>query len=384
MAEGTRVRVACDNEKPTGRVDHAVTRPQDQQPHSPASAAAGQTVARAIFEDAATLQAALERFLSSDAGAAVSVSRLEKFPAGFSWITYGVKLRGHPRADEMILRIGPPYGLFAPYSAMPEFQSLSALQGSGVPIPRVYAASDDLSILGGPFFLCERVAGDTPLPWGGDSAMDEARRTSLAHDFIDALAALHRFDWQHSALSSWANGITVDNAADRQLDDWWTRFQRWALRPHPMAHRTFAWLRRNKPRASRVTLVHGDYRLGNFLERSGRISAILDWELVHLGDPVEDLGWAFLPQYRGGTRQVCQLADEDAFLARYEERAGYQVDRQALRFYIVFSLLKLALTHMAAARCFEDGLFNDMRMPAMATQIAPVFRQIVKTMERAA
>jgi hypothetical protein len=160
------------------------------------------------------------------------------------------------------------------------------------------------------------------------------------------------------------------------------RFQRWALRSHPMAHRTFAWLRRNKPRAPRVTLVHGDYRLGNFLERDGRISAILDWELVHLGDPIEDLGWAFLPQYRGGTRMVCQLADEDAFLARYQDKAGYQVDRDALRFYIVFSLLKLALTHMAAARCFEDGLFNDMRMPAMATQIAPVFRQIAKIMER--
>ncbi len=103
---------------------------------------------------------------------------------------------------------------------------------------------------------------------------------------------------------------------------------------------------------------------------------------MHLGDPVEDLGWAFLPQYRGGTNLVCGLASEDEFLARYESRSGVLVDRKALRFYIVFSLLKLALTHMAAARCFEDGLFNDMRMPAMATQIAPVLRQIAKTLER--
>jgi aminoglycoside phosphotransferase (APT) family kinase protein len=252
-----------------------VTR-QHNNLHSPARTTAGQTAGHAIFEDATALRAALARFLSDEARTPVSVERLDKFPAGFSWITCSVKLRGHPRTDEMILRIGPPYGLFAPYSAMPEFQSLSALHGSGVPIPEAYTASDDASILGGPFFLCERVSGDTPLPWGGDSAMDEARRNSLAGDFIDALATLHRFDWQRGALSSWADGITVDNAADRQLDDWWNRFQRWALRPHPMAHRTFAWLRRNKPKASRVTLVHGDYRLGNFLERNGRISAILD------------------------------------------------------------------------------------------------------------
>ena len=177
--------------------------------------------------------------------------------------------------------------------------------------------------------------------------------------------------------------MTSDNAALRQLEFWQARFERWALRPHPMAHRAFAWLRRNPPKASRVAIVHGDYRLGNFLERNNRITAILDWELVHLGDPIEDLGWAFLPQYRGGTPLVCGLASEEDFLARYEARTGAKVDRDALRFYIVFSLLKLALTHMAAARCFEDGLFNDMRMPAMATQIAPVFRQIAKILERA-
>ena len=254
-----------------------------------------------------------------------------------------------------------------------------------MPIPKVFFASDDAAILGAPFFLCERVDGDTPLPWGSqeDSGLDGERRVSLAHDFIDALAALHRFDWRATPLAKWGEGVSLANAAERQLDYWQSRFDRWALRPHPMAHRAFAWLRRHTPAAQRLSVVHGDYRLGNFLERNDRITAILDWELVHLGDPVEDLGWAFLPQYRGGSGLVCGLASEQDFLARYEAKAGQSVDPAALKFYIVFSLLKLALTHMAAARCFEDGLFNDMRMPAMATQIAPVLRQIAKILERA-
>jgi aminoglycoside phosphotransferase (APT) family kinase protein len=337
------------------------------------------------FEDADALRARLGAYLTAQSGSAVEIESLTKFPAGFSWITYGARVSGYPQARDLILRIGPPYGLFAPYSAMPEFQSLSALQDSAVPIPRAFTASDDRSILGAPFFLCERVDGDTPLPWGGqqDRLLQGARRETLAHDFIDALAALHSFDWQRTSLDQWGAGITAANAADMQIDFWWQRFQRWALRPHPMAHRAFAWLRQNQPKASHVAIVHGDYRLGNFLERGDRITAILDWELVHLGDPLEDLGWAFLPQYRGGTGLVCGLASEDDFLARYEQRAGVQVDRVALNFYIVFSLLKLALTHMAAARCFEDGQFNDMRMPAMATQIAPVFRQIAKALEKA-
>jgi aminoglycoside phosphotransferase (APT) family kinase protein len=337
------------------------------------------------FETVERLRSRLGDHLSRASGRPVSVERVTKYPAGFSWITCALSLTGFPAAKEAILRIGPPYGLFAPYSAMPEFESLSALAGGDVPAPRVYLASDDPTILGAPFFLSEKVEGDTPLPWGFQGqALEGPRRESLAADFIGALARLHRFDWSATPLAKWGEGVTLGSAAHRQIDDWEARFRRWALRPHPMAHRALGWLRANAPAAQRLSLVHGDYRLGNFLERNGRISAILDWELVHLGDPIEDLGWAFLPQYRGGTPFVCGLASEADFLSRYATQSGLSVDPAALRFYVVFSLLKLAFTHMAAARCFEDGLFNDMRMPAMATQIAPVFRQIGRALEQAA
>jgi aminoglycoside phosphotransferase (APT) family kinase protein len=345
----------------------------------PQSAASAEAPA---FENGPRLRGRLAAYLSANSGADVAIERLSKFPAGFSWITYAVRVAGFANARDVILRIGPPYGLFAPYSAMPEFDSLSALAASAVPAPRAFFASDDPAILGAPFFICERVEGDTPLPWGSHGqGLNGDRRETLAADFIEALAALHRFEWRTTALVKWGEGVTNENAAELQIDDWQKRFERWALRPHPMAHRTLAWLRSHAPTAQKVSLVHGDYRLGNFLERDGRISAILDWELVHLGDPIEDLGWAFLPQYRGGTSLVCGLAGEADFVARYEARSGLKVDPASLKFYIVFSLMKLAFTHMAAARCFEDGLFNDMRMPAMATQIAPVFRQIAKTLE---
>lgn len=336
------------------------------------------------MHDVEALRGRLGDYLSLRFGRRVVVSELFKFPVGFSWITYGVRLNDDEVNRDMILRLGPPYGLFAPYSAMPEYETLKVLEGSGARAPRAYEASDDPSILGAPFFLCERVAGSAPVPWAGrDSrSMDADRRAALADDFIDALTALHTFDWSRTNLAPWGEGVTTGNAAARQIAEWRGKHDRWALRPHPMAHRAFAWLEENQPTAPRVSIVHGDYRLGNFLEQDGRITAILDWELVHLGDPVEDLGWAFLPQYRGGTGLVCGLASEEDFLSRYERDAGFTVDRNALRFYIVFSLLKLALTHMAAARCFEDGQFNDMRMPAMATQIAPVLRQIEKTLER--
>jgi aminoglycoside phosphotransferase (APT) family kinase protein len=102
---------------------------------------------------------------------------------------------------------------------------------------------------------------------------------------------------------------------------------------------------------------------------------------VHLGDPHEDLGWASLPMYMGGSKLICRLAEPEWFYARYGEKAGFAVSMASVRYYQALSLLKLAATHMAAARCFEEGRFNDMRMPAMGSQIATCLRQMEKTIE---
>ena len=133
--------------------------------------------------------------------------------------------------------------------------------------------------------------------------------------------------------------------------------------------------------AQRVAIVHGDYRTGNFLEKDGHITAILDWELVHLGDPHEDIGWVSLPMYMGGSPHFCRLTEPEWFYERYSEKAGFQVSMESVKYYRAFSLLKLTATHMAAARCFEEGRFNDMRMPAMGSQIATCLRQLEKTIE---
>ena len=331
--------------------------------------------------DAPALKKRFERFLTGQGGAPATVTDMRQFPAGFSWITYGCRVERDDRSSELILRLGPPNGLFAPYSAAPQFLALEALAGSGVPVPGVESWSDDPSILGAPFFVSEKVAGSTPEPWGSGVGGDTAWRETVATDFVEAIAGLHRFDWRGTKLESWADGITPANAALREISHWQERARGWALRPYPMLGKAFAWLRERAPVAPAVTIVHGDYRLGNFLEQDGRITAILDWELVHLGDPLEDLAWAMLPQYRGGSGLVSQLLPEAEFLGRWEALTGFKADPEALRTHLVLALAKLATTHIAASRCFEDGRFHDMRMPAMATQIVPVLRQVEKLLE---
>ncbi len=338
--------------------------------------------------DEAVLAGRIRQHLSAQVGHPVTIGAIRRFPVGFSWLTYAVPvsgLEGPGSSTELILRLGPDYGLFAPYSAGPQVMAMRSLEGSAVPVPRAYWSSDDPSILGAPFLFCEKVSGSAVVPWvsATEPPLDDAYRRCLGTNFIDALAALHRVAWRNKPIAAMAEGITIDNAARRNVELYEGLIERWAMRPYPLAEWGIRWLKRHEPVAPRVTIVHGDYRTGNFLEAGGRISAILDWELVHLGDPHEDLAWVSLPMYKGGSPYLCRLCEPEWFYERYAEQSGIEVSMASVRYYQVFSLLKLAATHMAAARCFEEGRFNDMRMPAMGSQIATCLRQMDKLIERA-
>ncbi len=336
--------------------------------------------------DEATLARQIAAYLSGQVGHPVEVGAVTRFPVGFSWLTYAVPVAGLNGPDdrqELILRLGPDDGLFAPYAAAPQVLAMQSLEGTAVPLPRVFWHGEDASILGAPFMFCEKVGGNAVVPWvsANEPGLADGYRRSLGEQFIDALAALHRIDWRDRPIAALGDGITAANAALRNVEYWQTQIDRWAMRPYPLADWGIRWLKRHAPVAPRVAIVHGDYRTGNFLEQDGRITSILDWELVHLGDPHEDLGWASLPMYMGGSRLICRLAEPDWFYRRYGEQAGFEVSMASVRYYQVLSLLKLAATHMAAARCFEEGRFNDMRMPAMGSQIATCLRQMEKAID---
>ena len=336
--------------------------------------------------DETTLALRVAAYLETQVGHAVRVGAVRRFPVGFSWLTYAVPivgLQGGDDSTELILRLGPDFGLFAPYTAGPQVMAMQSLENTAVPLPRAYWSSDDPAILGAPFMFCEKVSGAAVVPWvaAGGPGLEDGYRQSLAEEFTDVLAALHNVHWQDKPIAAMSHGITAENAALLNVEAWEALIQRWAMRPYPLADWGIRWLKAHTPVAPRVAIVHGDYRTGNFLEEGGHITSILDWELVHLGDPHEDLGWASLPMYMGGSKLICRLAEPDWFYARYGEKAGFEVSMQSVLYYRAFSLLKLAATHMAAARCFEEGRFNDMRMPAMGSQIATCLRQMEKTIE---
>jgi len=328
----------------------------------------------------------LAALLSQRNGSATRIEGLRRFTVGFSWLTYGFRASWNDgagaQARDLILRIGPPDGLFAPYKASTEFFALQALEHSGVPVPKVYWHSDSHAEFGAPFFICERVRGEAPIPWSADGGevFSDAVREGLAEQFVAGLAALHRFDWRGTPVAA-GQDVRVDNAAARQIEFWDDTVARSGLRRFPAVAWALAWLRANQPVAPKVSIVHGDYRIGNFLEQDGRITAILDWELVHLGDPHEDIGFICLRAWSGRSPYLCQLIRREDLYRRYQELTGMAVDPAAVRYYEVLNNFKLFAIHAAAAGCFEAGRFNDLRMPAMGAQIPRLLLQLEKMIE---
>lgn len=337
-----------------------------------------------------TLSRRLGPFLSRAQQRPLRLDGWRRFPAGFSWITLGVRATpdGGGEAIDLILRIGDPRGLLAPYRAEPEFRALEALQGlAALPVPRVFAFSDDPSVIGAPFLVTGRVDGDTPMPWkGAAEARGEARNASLAQDFTDGLAALHGVDWRATPLQRLWGEVDAASVAREQTLYWWRHagFADGASKAPPQMHHAMRWLLRHAPTAPRVVIVHGDYRVGNFLQQDGRITAVLDWELVHAGDPHEDLAWAALRVFSGGTGRVGGIMDRAAFTERYARQAGFTPDPVAWRYYEVLGLYKSASMLLSAAQRVESGRAQDVRMASMGFQVASTLLELNRLMAEAA
>ncbi|MGB3067354.1 MAG: phosphotransferase family protein [Ottowia sp.] len=345
----------------------------------------------AVFDPTAVeaIRGALAAFASAQLGSPVEIGPLRRFTVGFSWVTYGLRAKwleqGTAIERDLILRAGPPTGIFGPYQAYPEFVTLRALTGSAVPVPGVYWYSDDVSVLGAPFFVSDLVPGEAPIPWthDGGPAFDDRRRVLLGGQFVTALAALHAFRWQDTPVASIGGTKDPRRAATEQVDNWMANLARWLPDRVPMLELAAAWLRERAPQASRISITHGDYRIGNFLETGDRITAILDWELVRLGDPVEDLGWVCLQAWRGRSSYMCHFFEREELRDRYSALTGHEVSLADMAYWEAFGTFKLAIMHYGATNCFARRGFSDLRMAGMGAQIPRLLLQVESAMERA-
>jgi aminoglycoside phosphotransferase (APT) family kinase protein len=305
----------------------------------------------------------------------VELRDVRRHTEGWSWHTYTFTAAwredSRERSRGFALRREPEDGLLAPYDIRGQYRLHRVLaERSRVPVPALHWLELDRSVLGMPFYVMERVEGIVPVQWRPDDPQvfpDDAVRRAVGEQFVDVLADLHTVDWSGTGL---APGAADPLAAPRAEVERWRRFyEESVLVELPLVREALTWLAAHPACSGRLALCHGDYRIGNFiLGPDRRIAAVLDWELAHVSDPVEDIAWAGLGLFRGRSPLYSHLLPERDFLDRYRERTGLAVEPEVLRFWTILGYVKSIAPHVRGCRAFEDRRANDLRLAAMGHQ----------------
>lgn len=303
---------------------------------------------------------------------------------GFSWQTYTFEAQwrlpdGSTQSRGVALRRQPEDGLLAPYDVVGQYRLHEMLTTTDVPVPGLIGLETGSDTLGMPFYAMDRVDGVVPVQWqGNDPAIfpDDETRRSIGEQFIDTLATIHHTPWRDAGLGDLLPGPAGTDPATAELDRWEQFLDGATLVEIPLLRAAFDWCRRNTATSSEVTLCHGDYRIGNFMLRDAQMVAVFDWELAHIGDPVEDLAWAALKLFRGKSPLMSQLLPVDVALERYTARTRTAVDHEVFRFWTVVAMIRAAAPHVRAAAAFESGRSSDLRLAAMGHQSLHVLRQL--------
>jgi aminoglycoside phosphotransferase (APT) family kinase protein len=143
--------------------------------------------------------------------------------------------------------------------------------------------------------------------------------------------------------------------------------------PHPAFELAFRHLATTKPAASATTVVHGDFRLGNLIVGPDGLRAVIDWELAHLGDPLEDLSWLCVKSWRfGAAPRVGGFGEVPELVGAYEEASGRTVDLDALRWWETFGTLKWGIMCIMQAAAHLTGAARSVELAAIGRRVCEV------------
>lgn len=329
------------------------------------------------------VQAAFDREAGGANLGPVEVRAVVRLPQGHSNDTFVVEVgaAGTATAQRFVVRRDIVHGITEPYDIPKEYRLLKALEATDVAAPRVLWLQSDPGEFGAPYYVMEFCRGTVAdeLYLSGDMSgligrdTPEGRRAKH-RAYIRELAAIHSVDWRGLGLGELARpagfdfaGEPVDGTLDgarRALDEWETRARAESVVAEPLLEEPLCWMRENLPATPRNVLLHGDCKLSNYMFAGDAVSGVLDWEWARIGDPMNDLAWAF-------PKPETQLPD--GFLsfaeccAEYEAASGHPVDRQRLEFHDGIADLKVYAFAAAMGRLTRQGLTLDVRYPCLSS-----------------
>ena len=316
----------------------------------------------------------------------VGVEGLSRISGGASRETYRFRLNWiegqRQLTRKLILRRDPPASLIDTERRI-EFEAYRAFHGSSVPVPEMLWLEEGNGPLDYPFFIAQEIEGFQAAPallWAEPYL---SVHQTLAEAKWSILGQIARADPSALGLDQVMTPLEPAECWVRELGYWETVLNEDEAEPLPITRAAIRWLRANPPPPPAcISVVHGDYRTGNFLyDTLGVIHGVLDWEMAHLGDPLEDLGWSLNPVWSFGRELAGGLIPSEQAVGIWEASSGMRADPAALHWWTLFNCVKGQAIWISSARAFIDGGNREpiMVYPPWALQNAQD-RAILKVM----
>ena len=317
----------------------------------------------------------------------VEIERMHRAEGGFSSETWFVDVVTGGTPETVVLRRQALVGPLEPYDLAREVAVVRALADSEVPVAEIYAFCGDHEPVGAPFVVMRLVEGDIPEyrtlpeypPWA-----DPANRSAMARECVRMLAAIQRTDPSRSGLDELLEpGEPGDPPVVGRvrwiLDKLEYQVGRAAVLP--VLRETASWLCANAPQPpDGSVLVHGDYKVGNFVWRGNKIAAVLDWEGAGLGDPLEDVGYACHPLMR--VREpglMAMLVPIDELERIYEAETGRELDRRRLHYFVIYAVYFHLYTLVSSIVAVTNGA--DFRVALGYSKYPRATAELVRHMD---
>lgn len=280
------------------------------------------------------------------------VTNLRRLSGGASRETWKFTADGEDFVLQRV-RKGTPGGLRC------EPAVLRAAHSAGVPVPELVFDGSGSDLLERPFMVVRAVEGETIARKILRDPEFTVARTTLVSDLGRAAATLHR-----------VTGDGIEGLVEEDQIDRYRQVLDLLGEPHPVFEVAFRWLIANKPSSDRRSLVHGDFRLGNVMVDESGLAAILDWELAHVGDPMEDLGWLCVRAWRfGGLHPVAGLGEYRELLDAYEATAGFRPDLEVVRWWETLGTLKWGIMCITQANAHLSGAARSHELAAIGRRV---------------
>lgn len=311
------------------------------------------------MNDDATMAQTLGRLLGEQAGEELEVADLVRLSGGASRETWSFTARGTNGERALVLQRERAGGNVASGGMSSEGQLLRAAADAGVPVPAVVMSGAGTD-LGASFVVTERVDGETiPRRILRDDAFASARPV-LARQAGAALAAVHQIDVERVPALPGEDQVTQFRAILDLLGE-----------PHPAFELGLRWLEENRPDTVTPSVVHGDFRLGNLIVGTEGLRAVLDWELAHTGDPVEDLGWFCVRAWRfGSPLRAGGVGTVEDLVEGYEAAGGAPVALESLRWWETMGTLKWGVMCIVQAATHLGGTSRSVELAAIGRRTA--------------